>query len=65
MEVGNNRMVGDDNIVYGLEVLDKPFGFFTGKIGMSQGLIQGMRGPWPLLFYYWLNALKGLLIYRY
>ena len=56
-----NDIVGDDNIVYDLEVLDKPFGFFTGKIGM----LQGIRGPWPLLFYYWLNALKDLFIYRY
>lgn len=39
-------MVGDDSIVHGLEILDKQFGFFTGKTGMLQGLIQGIYwGP--------------------
>lgn len=38
----DNRVARDDNIVYNSEVLDSlhpwPFGFFTGKVEVLQGL---------------------------
>ena len=39
----------DNNVVYCSEVLDKPLPlvlrFLTGKMGVSQGLIQGIMRP--------------------
>lgn len=48
MKVGKNRMVGVDNIVYGLKVPDKLFGFFTGKNRNVAGTDTGDEGALAL-----------------
>lgn len=40
------------------------FSSLTGKIGVSQGLVQGIMRLGLIVFHYRLHALEGLLIYR-